>query len=81
MHEFGDIAEKHGADISGTFAVHSKEKSDIGVIWLDSNAKPHVVAHEAFHAACWMLGESGVWLTNSSEEAYAYCLAWLIKQI
>ena len=40
-----------------------------------------IVAHEAFHATCHVLGFSGLSLNDGSEEAYAYFLAWIVREI
>ena len=40
-----------------------------------------VVAHECLHATYNVLGLSGVSLSDSSEETYAYYLDWMVREI
>lgn len=39
-----------------------------------------VLAHESFHAAEFTLRERGMTLTDSSDEAYAYYIAWMFRE-
>ncbi len=55
----------------GTLGVYVAKKRDINTI-----------AHECFHAACFILGEAGVDLRpNRSNEAYAYLVGWLTERV
>lgn len=40
-----------------------------------------LIAHEAFHAACFILNHIGMQLTRESEEAYAYLIGYLVDEI
>lgn len=40
-----------------------------------------IVAHEVFHAVYYIMNESGVKLSEDSEEAFAYLTEYLMKQI
>jgi hypothetical protein len=53
----------------------------IVVIWTKPDADAAVVAHEAFHATCEVMRQKGLSLKRSSEEAYAYWLEWLMREI
>lgn len=50
-------------------------------VWLGPNVTPAVVAHEAFHAAAYVLARAGATLNDGSEEAYAYLIEWLVRGI
>lgn len=39
-----------------------------------------VLAHESFHAAEFVLRERGMTLTDASDEAYAYYIAWMFRE-
>jgi len=38
-----------------------------------------IVSHECFHVTCHTMRESGIYLVENSEEAFAYYLGWLNK--
>ncbi len=40
-----------------------------------------VLTHEAFHSVVFVLQRAGFKLDESSDEAYAYLLGWLIREI
>lgn len=83
-HEFGEKVPNKGEDERsyGKFVVYTKRGQQIAVIWLrKGKAKAGELAHEAFHAAHWILQSKGLWLTDSSEEAYAYLIQFIVKSI
>ena len=52
-----------------------------GCLWL-REYDPAYLAHEAVHAANYLLGEkSGLALSNETEEAYAYYVEWLVREV
>lgn len=51
------------------------------LLWFRPRPAGWIVAHECFHATSFILRESGLVLTNDSEEAFAYYLGWLVRQI
>ena len=51
-----------------------------GIIWLESAQDPGIVNHELLHATINTMRHSGVSLSDSSEEAYAYQLQYLTTQ-
>lgn len=51
------------------------------VFWINPEADVPVVAHECFHATWSLLKQKGLELHESSEEAYAYMLEWLLREI
>jgi hypothetical protein len=53
----------------------------VTAIWLPPTASAAVIAHEAFHAAAYMLHRAGLTLSDASEEAFAYLLEWLVRGI
>lgn len=51
-----------------------------GLIWLSSIDDPAIINHELLHATINIMNYSGVSLSDSSEEAYAYELQYLTNQ-
>lgn len=41
----------------------------------------HILAHEALHAACYILRAKGIFFYEETEEAYAYLMDNIIKQL
>jgi len=78
--EFDQKAPDKGPSVKGTFEVYKKDGIWISVIWL-SNHSFELLAHECFHAVHWCLQDRGLNLTDASEEAYAYFLQALIKEM
>ncbi|HPR90421.1 MAG TPA: hypothetical protein PLD93_03190 [Synergistaceae bacterium] len=75
--ELPDISDRW---TDGSF--YSWKQSDgrcIGVIWL-KNRTLSTRVHECFHAVKWIMDQQGLWLTDSSEEAYAYLLTYLFEK-
>jgi hypothetical protein len=64
--------------LDGRFQVFEKENQKVGVIWASTVSE---LAHEIFHCVVWMLNSRGLWLTESSEEAYAYLIDFLDRKI
>lgn len=52
--------------------VQSEEGNTLVCIWMHPEADVSVAAHEALHAASFVLGCVGLKLTPESDEAYAY---------
>lgn len=50
--------------------------------WFDPIDGAHlsVLAHESFHAAEFVMRERGMSLTDASDEAYAYYIAWMFRE-
>lgn len=65
----------------GRFATFKKEGHYICVIWIPLKASYDILAHEVFHCVHYIMGERGIYLTDASEEAYAYLLQYIMKQI
>ena len=51
-----------------------------GLIWLSDINDPGIINHELLHATVNLMRYSGVSLSDSSEEAYAYQLQYLTNQ-
>jgi hypothetical protein len=49
--------------------------------WWTAKSSHHlsVLAHECFHAAEFVMRERGMTLTDASDEAYAYYIAWMFR--
>ena len=53
-----------------------------GMIWLDKDAGPGVIAHESFHAATFIFDTLGMpKITRQNDEALAYYLQWIVDEI
>ena len=57
------------------------ENSPGGAIWVHANAPACIIAHECLHATFHTLDCLGFTLSEASEEAYCYLLAWLLDEI
>lgn len=51
------------------------------LLWVDSPNNLPALAHEAFHVTSFVLKNRGLKHTMASEEAYAYTLGFILKQI
>ncbi|MCK5604351.1 hypothetical protein KAR91_20850 [Candidatus Pacearchaeota archaeon] len=67
----------------GTTEGYERDGTIIDVIWHSDECSKDlsVAVHEAFHAAHNILQHKGMWLTDSSEEAYAYLLQQIVQEI
>ena len=82
--------EEDDGDKSGGFKIIEKdhkcykcgknimETTKICVLWANT---PKNIIHESFHAISWTLRKRGISLTDESDEAFAYLLAFLTEQI
>ena len=50
-------------------------------VWFRETPGGGTAVHEAFHLTCHILTRSGLTLSSSSEEAWAYHLGWVVRQI
>jgi hypothetical protein len=62
------------------FGFNHEEHGDIALIWLHPNAGFDTLGHELVHALTSVLAERGLRLSDDSDEAFAYYLAWLIRE-
>jgi len=53
----------------------------VGVVLYVKDIPVKIVAHEAFHAASFILSSIDVPLNDSTEEVYAYLVGWAAEQI
>jgi len=58
----------------GRFQVFYLDSIPIATIWIK---EWHHLPHEVFHAVYWALSYRGLWLSDGSEEAYAYMIEYL----
>ena len=79
--EFSREAPKIGRPRDARMEVYEMKGRGVIVIWLSPEAKIWHVAHECFHAANGILEDRGLRLTDSSDEAYAYLLQYLIRKM
>lgn len=56
------------------------EHRQLVLIWLDVDCDVSVLAHEALHAACYVLKNKGIKMGDKSEEAYTYYMEWVMDQ-
>jgi len=81
LYEFGETAPKKVKTVPATFEAYKKSGIPVGVIWLKKQVKKCDIAHECMHAVHWILLDKGIWLTDSSEEIYAYMIGYIFKKI
>lgn len=79
--EFGEQAPKKSKSVTATYERYEKKEQNIGVIWLNLEWTMDILAHECFHATHDILNEKGFWLTDSSEESYAYLIQFIMMKI
>jgi hypothetical protein len=88
-HEFDQEAPPCERDCGSRFEVYEKTDREIGVIWLrEEKTKEEIskytigiLGHEALHAVHWILQKRGIWLTDSSEEVYAYLIQFIVDKL
>ncbi len=78
--EFKREAPEPARTVSGTVEEYLTRRQTVYMIWL-KNHVVHVLAHECFHATYHVLRDRGVYLTDGSEEAFAYLMDFLIREI
>ena len=81
--EFDGKCPEKGEGIRGTAEGYDKDGQIIDVIWINDKCSNDlsVVVHEAFHVVHNILQHKGLWLTDSSEEVYAYLLQQIVQEI
>jgi len=81
--EFEMQAPEKSSEIRGTFEIYNKDDVPIYVLWQhkDCSSDLSILVHEVFHTAYGILQNKGLWLTDSSEEAYAYLIQYIFKEI
>ena len=77
---FGAIAPRQSKSAKGRFDVYEKGDTEIGVIWLSEKAGLDELVHECFHATHYFMQDSGLGLSDNSEEAYAYLIQHIFKK-
>lgn len=86
--KFEDVSSRECGEFTGAKTVWiERPKGCALALWFPSwfsLTDPHhlgVLAHECFHAAEFVLRERGMTLTDASDEAYAYYIAWMFRNI
>ncbi len=83
---FGPITEfEVNAAMGGQTSWIVRPAGGILVLWFPEFSARNVahlsmLSHEAFHATCFVLEDRGLTLSESSEEAYAYYLGWIVSE-
>jgi hypothetical protein len=57
------------------------KKDELNVIALQWKSDVSVIVHECFHLVCKLMDSTGIYLEDSSEEAFAYALDYLVKNV
>lgn len=82
---FDKIPPEKDFSVTGTAEGYEKKNRIVDVVWINSGClKRHrvgVLSHECFHVVHNIMQRAGVWLTDSSEEAYTYLLQYIINEI
>ena len=90
--EFGEEAPEKNDSVLATCEVYTKVETKyrvmkgtnyIDVIWHNNRCSKDItsIVHEVFHAVHNVCQRKGLWLTNSSEETYAYMIQWVLMEI
>jgi len=86
----GDACSKHAA-VEANIPDKLFEPSRVGAcflqdgcnntgIWVREEDDVATIAHECLHASIFILGNAGISLTESSEEAYTYLLSYFVDE-
>lgn len=51
------------------------------ILWLPDASRKGTVAHEIFHAVCFIMEKVGIGFSNESDEAYAYLIGYLTDKV
>lgn len=85
--KFGEVVEADVGQGEGAKTMLIKRDRGMAIVlwfprWFSIKNGNHlsVMAHECFHAAEFLLRERGMVLTDSSDEAYAYYIAWMFRE-
>ena len=85
--QFGDVTPASVGTFTGAKTMWvERDKGCAIVLWVPDwfSLKDRdclaVLAHESFHAAEFVLRERGMTLTDASDEAYAYYIAWMFRE-
>lgn len=86
--QFGEVTEIAIGQFTGAKTIWIARPKGVALVlwfpsWFDVADGHHlgVLAHESFHAAEFLLRERGLTLTDSSDEAYAYYIAWIFRNV
>lgn len=84
---FGDVTDADVGRWTGAKTLWIERPKGVALAlwfpaWFSVKNPEHlsVLAHESFHAAEFVLRERGITLTDSSDEAYAYYIAWMFRE-
>ena len=82
-HVFNAVIPEDKEGFGGTTEGYEKDNQIIDVIWINKKCGKDstVIAHESFHVVFNILQRKGIWLTQSSEELYAYLMQSIMIDI
>lgn len=83
------VKEKFDCDLESValgngyaFPLTNDDNQQSYFIWIENNADDSVIVHEAFHATAHIMnGFAGIKLDNNAEEAYAYLLGYITREL
>lgn len=80
------IEKKYNLDstqgfLAFAFSVQQKNRASQYVVCLPKKCDASVLAHEALHITNLILKERGVYVSLEEDEAQAYLLGWVIKEL
>ena len=89
---FGEDAPEKCDNVLATCEVYTKFETKyrviegtqhIDVIWQNNKCSKDIssIVHEVFHAVHNICQRKGLWLTDASEETYAYMIQWILMEI
>ena len=79
--EIGQDAPSKAPRTIATYESYPVDNSFVRVIWLSENADITQLVHESFHLVHALLQDRGLFLTDQSEEAYAYLLHFVFDKM
>ena len=79
--EFNEIAPEKADTVMATFEVYPHKGIAIRVVWLAEKAGIDQLVHECFHLTHDVMQDRGLYLTDQSDEAYAYFMQFVFKKM
>jgi len=78
--EFKLVSSDVSDNVKGRVEHFAADDQPLPIIWLRKKDVA-VLAHEVFHVVHWILKYKGIYLSDDSQEAYAYLLEYLMSKI
>ena len=79
--EFGEISPEKSKSVMATFEVYQLKNKPCHVVWLSEGAGIDQLVHECLHLTHDVMQYRGLILTDQSDEAYAYFLQFIFREM